>query len=793
MNQRLRSTSGLFRALRLTMATGIVLGGGAIAGCGSVAVQPIDGTPATIAPELLFATSSIDQIDLLLMIDNSRSMADKQQILSFAVPDLVRSLLNPKCLEANGVPTPVQPSGPLLGCPPGAHRVYQPITDIHIGIITSSLGSHGADTCPVTGDMQSCPGGSNPSNNDGGHPITRQDACGSKSIPTYQNQGFLAWDPAQRLSPPGEAQPGSIAVSAGGVATTVTPGLLPTLKDLVLGVGNLGCGFSSQLESWYRFLVDPDPYQTISVQGGGKGLPPGKAVFEGIDTLLLKERADFLRPSSLLAIVMLTDGNDCSIRESGQYYLAAQQKSPDGTGTAFHLPRARHECAKNPEDPCCKSCGQSAPDCPVDNTCTASPTLTDAEDPLSLRCFDQKRRFGIDFLYGIDRYTNGLQNKSVPNRQGEMVPNPIFSDLNPTDDDDRIRDRSMVFLSGIVGVPWQDLARDPADPTKGFLNSDEMMSKDDNGVSAWDRVLGDPDNHVAPLDPHMIESVTPRAGIPGPGSPPGADPVNGHEYTTNGNDLQYACVFDLPAPRDCSTPGAIACDCNAANDNPICDPATPTTQARGKAYPGSRALATLKSIGYQGLVASICPVQLADPTRDDYGYRMALAGIADRLVSPADGSCFSRTLAPDADGAVSCTIFEARKTNATCACDITRARRAVSAADQARISKLKDPPLPYDPGWNCFCELIQAGDPVDSTPEELAACLGDATDIPVIPGGKDGGTNANGWCYVDPSQSPAANPDIVKNCPQEEHRIVRFVGDTLATSGSALFITCAEK
>ena len=42
------------------------------------------------------------KIDLLLMIDNSRSMADKQEILGAAVPDLVERLANPPCVDPSG-------------------------------------------------------------------------------------------------------------------------------------------------------------------------------------------------------------------------------------------------------------------------------------------------------------------------------------------------------------------------------------------------------------------------------------------------------------------------------------------------------------------------------------------------------------------------------------------------------------------------------------------------------------------------------------------------------------------
>src|SRR5215212_11924835 len=43
--------------------------------------------------------NKVNKIDLLFMIDNSSSMADKQQILGEAVPELVERLIEPKCID----------------------------------------------------------------------------------------------------------------------------------------------------------------------------------------------------------------------------------------------------------------------------------------------------------------------------------------------------------------------------------------------------------------------------------------------------------------------------------------------------------------------------------------------------------------------------------------------------------------------------------------------------------------------------------------------------------------------
>src|SRR5262249_22739941 len=152
---------------------------------------------------------------------------------------------------------------------------------------------------------------------------------------------------------------------------------------------------------------------------------------------------------------------------------AAQQQDPSKPGQKFHLPKARSECQKNPNDKCCLSCGQDQSVCPLDPVCATSPH-DDASDDVNLRCFDQKRRFGIDFLYSIDRYTQALTSPLVANRMGEMVANPIFSDLDPDDGNSTVRDPTEVFIAYITGVPWQDVAVDPTDLSKGLKTNDQL-------------------------------------------------------------------------------------------------------------------------------------------------------------------------------------------------------------------------------------------------------------------------------------------------------------------------------
>ncbi|MBK8254765.1 MAG: hypothetical protein IPK82_19155 [Polyangiaceae bacterium] len=656
MNRRLA-----FAAVFSAFATPVL----GLLGCGGdVVVQQTGGTAGsggatgTTYTDTFAPPSKTNKVDVLLAIDNSRAMGDKQTILSLAVPDLVTRLVNPPCLDGSGNLASV-PTGPLEACPPGTFREFNPILDIHIGIVSSSLGGHGSDACAV-----SPPG--KESNNDRGHLLARKDPAFPEEVETYQGLRFLAWDPAQTLSPPGEAD-----LNADSGSDSNATALLPQLTDMVLGVGQIGCGYESQLESWYRFLVDPAPYQEIVIND------KNQIEKVGVDTLLLDQRKTFLRPDSALLIVMLSDENDCSIREYGQFFYAAQLKGTNGS--PFHLPKARAICETDPNSDCCFSCGQKGPTdqngnqiCPDDPSCKDANGktiyLNDLNDNISLRCHDQKRRFGIDFLYPIDRYVDALKETAVTTASGEVVPNPIFTDLVLGDSLTDVRSPDLVFLVGIVGVPWQDIARvnsaglpnlndgiNEQGKEKGGYKSPGQLSATLPGktFSTWDVILGDFDNYGNPLDPLMIAGWQPRTGtnpITGDvltsSSLPLSNPINGHEWTIpKQDDLQFACIFPrvkvdtdgqiVSDVADCTNPALAACECSAGTDSPLCevDPSTgkTTLQVRAKAYPGLRHLAVLKNLNSQAIVASACPAQLDDTSQLSFGYRPAMASAVERM------------------------------------------------------------------------------------------------------------------------------------------------------------------
>lgn len=709
----------------------------ASAGCLDRPIEPIEPRRTSVVSERIPPAPT--RIDLLLAIDNSGSMADKQRILSDAVPRLVERLVNPRCATADGqVIAP--PESPTEKCPPGSKREFTPIEDVNVGVISSSLGDLGIGS-PTCADEKAHLSGR----------ATRADGT-DYTIAPYANQSFLAWDPRNKRG--GESG---------------LPALRTSVADLVRGMGQDGCGYEMQLESVVRFLVDPAPYASVERVSS----PPSYDTFRprDVDQDLLVQRRDFLRPDSLVAILMLSDENDCSMMPRGV--------GPNVLRTTQTFIRSRAICATQPGDPCCASCGAQPPECPEDPTC-ASPVLSESEDKAGLRCWDQKRRYGIDFLYPIARYVNAFTKPRIDPTAPDLVPtspdkavdNPLFANL--TGEDVSRRTSGFVFFAGIVGVPWQAITRKNEqgvpDLTLGYMTPAELET-----AGLFDALAGDPARFVPPTDPFMIESDVPRDGQSAilNASPRDDNAINGFDRVTDARlgDLEYACVFDLPPPHESGT-----ADCAASPDSPLCDG---ETQIRAKAYPGLRQLSVIRGLGAQGVAGSVCPASLDDPTSETYGYNPAVGAIVEALRGRLDQQCLPRALHPDANQQVSCLVVEARHTEDTCKCDGV-ARRPIEGHGNVVETIQNDPTS--DERWNCFCEVVQV---TDAAGQQLCQ---NADDITLEQ------EDVHGFCYIDATSTPKiGNEALVARCPEGEKHAIRFVNEGRTPRGASAIVVCSDQ
>ncbi len=624
----------------------------------------ISGAPTT--KESFSATvrqQAVDKVDLLFMIDNSGSMGDKQALLALAVPDLVAQLVTPK----NGE--------------------FEPVHDMHIGVISSSLGATDACNTSVHGD-------------DRGHLLNRTKSASEAPVTDAAPQNFLAWLPDNPKNAGKPIPPNAVAQSSK---------LEQDFADLVVGVQENGCGLEAQLESWYRFLVQPDPYQSIQVDTSSS-----LAQLVGVDETLLAQRKDFLRPDSLLAVIVVTDEEDSwsdPMWRGGQGWRTRYQKN--GWSTGGQLPRATSACDADANSPDCKQCGD--PGTSGDPSCVKG-LYTQAEDILNVRYTDDmKRRYGISPQFPIQRYVDGLRAALVPDRSGKSCTNPIYAGKLPADAKGDLchlargpRTSDLVFFAVIGGIPV-DLVQANVD---------------------WTKVLGRDPQHFdkSGIDPRMIQSTTPR-GVAG----------DWNTATSNGYlDLQYACTFDLQQPKDCSAPNAGSCDCGRRDDgvyssSPLCAPnpndgMRPTLQVRGKAYPTIRELRVAKGMDENGIVASLCPKTL-DPKSEDFGYRPAVRAIIDRLKTQLGGQCLPQPLERGADGKVSCSILTLVPG---------------TAAEQATAC----PPRgsPDGRGLQQPDPQVLAGFNQNRLPDEIQPVC-ELTQLSGMPSCDNNGTP--GWCYVE--------------------------------------------
>jgi hypothetical protein len=820
------------------IVSGVTLGAAVCAVLGLVdgcLTRPVAATnPVT---KTNFITSipqgSIDKVDLLFDIDNSASMGDKQEYLSEAVPDLIKRLVQPNCLDAMGN---IMGTAMADGTCPGVTTAeFPPVHNLHIGIVSSSLGARLGDVCPTTGESAaqpldstvSCTGPNQPTtqcldrhNDDQAHLLNRGGTLanfqetGVTDAPSPDN--FLNWFPPVTAN--------QAATPTGPKPVTDSTTLQSDFQTMVIGVHQFGCGIESQLETWYRFLIQPDPYASLTTDSSGR------AQWVGIDTTLLAQRADFLRPDSLVAILVLTDENDSEV-DVRSFGGSAWQFMK----STFQPPRGTADCATNPGASTCTSCYSST----AGVCATRYSSVTDWGFDLNLRHVHEKQKYGASVQFPIQRYVVGLTSPKVPNRDGEYPPasanqaegtgayassyqglvtanqtcvNPLYAaslPKPPTTSTTWTKDLAaslcnlsvgprkpnLVFYAHIGGVPHQLLQNDPSKTDVTSQSQKDTLSDAD-----WQLILGnDPENFdYSGIDPHMVESYKSRVSDPSNVNLPtggfkvsagatGVDPIAGKEWTTDSTmplhtslrvDREYACIFKLATPRDCSNTATTAdptlqdsCDCQppamgtftqdqvpaVCNDS---DPSKYTEQDSAKAYPTIRELELAHLLGKvpganEGIISSLCPIDTADnATGDDplYGYRPAMNAIISRLKQALSHTCLPQQLeVDDSTGTplVQCLVLVTFPKNSPPQgnCEDPSLNGAYQITDPTVLQHFNN---------DQHAQWVAAGMPGDD-PSKLTTCT-----LKQLAARKDcsakSATGSLGWCYVDQG--------MVQGCPQ---------------------------
>lgn len=761
MLARRESGIGAFAKRQVRSTLLAVVGGGLLSSaCLRAEVCSEEGTcfqaEEKVAPELKVGFAGLlpvlgnEKVDVLFVVDGSASMGDKQELLASAIPSLLRRLLEPLCVEG-GQYNGATATGGI--CPSGSPE-FPPVVDLHVGVISSNLSL----------GLACAENGGNPDDRAWLLPFARRELLGVEGL----EKGFVEWrarDPA-----------------------SVAPDVVAERVQLLVGsVGEDGCGFEATLESWYRFLVDPSPASSAEITQQGVEL-------SGVDDELLRQRAAFLRPDSLVLIIIVSDENDCSLAPSLEAVQLAQAPPDTDTGASKGRARSTAICQSDPSSVCCRPCYPEAPtpeDCEsvADDPECAKGAYPAAQDPMNLRCFDSRRRFGIDALFPTSRYVRALTAPTVVDRFGSEQANPLLVSSSGYE-----REQHRVILAGLLGVPWQDLTANETGEEGVELRYFTAQEMDAEG--RWALLLRDTDaSSGRALDPHMIESVSPRSGrhpfvtgaelVPPDAPTTSWDAINGREHESP-SELQYACIFPLAAPRLCDSTVEGYCDCfeeeGVAAKSPLCMNSIgefSNLQHYGKAFPATRQLEVLRDIGKQAVVGSVCPRFVASeaPEADpNFGYNAIVGSIAESLKSSFANQCLPEANWLNPSGELECLVLEVAAGEE---CDCSSPGRMELTGDLvelavARIRERSESDTAIELGSSlCGCAIA----PATGDDRERCETVLDSDEL------------KPGYCYVDPGNGVGSEA-LTRDCPLTEHRLLRVVGPDTPRRGTVLAVGC---
>jgi hypothetical protein len=263
-------------------------------GCPQQELAPL--VPCTVSTVSLDAAQSgTDQVDLLFVIDNSASMSEEQVKLNRQLAHLVQVLTSGDfdgVSNANGQPD------------------FKPVGSLRLGVISTDLGSNG-----VPG-VWSCGNNSfSPTQQD-----TGLDVVGNVDRPFGDDALLLnstavavagvsvqdaLGNPVQAIAPRPECAvtlPRLLEFPGGGSAADIAAQF-----SCIAQLGVNGCAIEQQLEATWKALA-PSTDRSFSRGTGGQGLPMGL-------------NAGFLRPEAILAVILVTDEEDCSSPDTSAQQL----------------------------------------------------------------------------------------------------------------------------------------------------------------------------------------------------------------------------------------------------------------------------------------------------------------------------------------------------------------------------------------------------------------------------------------------------------------------------------------
>jgi hypothetical protein len=205
-----------------------------------------------------------DGVDVLFIVDNSGSMREEQASLVREVPRLVRALTTG---DRNG----------------DGIEDFPAATSLHVGVVTSDMGS-GDET-----NVRTC-------------------------MPGLGDDGILR---RTILEPDGDCMPsypsGTFAFMAGDDTAAFS-----TTIGCMVNLGTMGCGYEQQLEAGLKAMTPTNPEEwTAEGYTPPRFFDPETGLPNRLPGHATGANAGFLRPNSVLTLVLVTDEEDCSVFDYG--------------------------------------------------------------------------------------------------------------------------------------------------------------------------------------------------------------------------------------------------------------------------------------------------------------------------------------------------------------------------------------------------------------------------------------------------------------------------------------------
>ena len=121
---------------------------GVVGAMGAVALGCLDRPVAAVVPVIQSGISevvrndAVEKVDLLMVVDNSGSMAENQRNITAQLGPLINQLTNPPCISRR-TPGGGTPHTCMAGNPDDVPQ-YPAVKDLHVGVISTDLGTPGS-------------------------------------------------------------------------------------------------------------------------------------------------------------------------------------------------------------------------------------------------------------------------------------------------------------------------------------------------------------------------------------------------------------------------------------------------------------------------------------------------------------------------------------------------------------------------------------------------------------------------------------------------------------------------